>query len=318
MIQVVISFDFELGWGVLETQAWRRRESSGVYQRLRLVMPELLSLLKQYELPTTWAMVSNMLIANIKNLSIEHLPENYRNNLLTFFHEAKEDTRLGLDLVDQVMECNDLCEIASHSSSHIYANQASVTEDQYIADIMLSFEELENFTGRSINTLVFPRDQEKFRFGLAAKKTGLVMRLNPNFAVQRSTMQRGMHALGDFIRPLSESDSYIGRDGECYQMGSFNFNTIGGKYHKIRELLLREKLRKLYQAIENSSSDLASTKIYHIWLHPFNLSESSLNQQMFNTMLHRLSEYRDQGKLQIMTMQRLAADCQLTLDFKEA
>ena len=41
---VVITLDFELGWGSILNEKWREREMQGVYSRLRRVVPELLKI----------------------------------------------------------------------------------------------------------------------------------------------------------------------------------------------------------------------------------------------------------------------------------
>ena len=35
---LIVSLDFELGWGVLDHPAWRQRESDGLYRRMREVL----------------------------------------------------------------------------------------------------------------------------------------------------------------------------------------------------------------------------------------------------------------------------------------
>ncbi len=55
--ELVISFDFELGWGVLESERWQKREAAGVYTAMRPLFPELLNLFEGLDLTTTWAVV---------------------------------------------------------------------------------------------------------------------------------------------------------------------------------------------------------------------------------------------------------------------
>jgi len=305
MTKIVISFDFELGWGVLENEVWRHRQSAGVYTAMRSQIPQTLGLLKQYQLPTTWAVVSNMLVENHQDLNTRHLPRGYQQEIDYFFTHADVMTKTGIDLLEQVASMDGLCEIASHSASHIYANHPDVTTDQFVTDVLLSFQMLESFLGRPVSSLVFPRDQESYRHHLTRLKPDLNMRLNPNFDRRQGSFERTVSGMLDFVRPVKRSMTFVGSRDEIYQTGSLNFNAVGGKYKLVKKHLLKLKLKRLMKQIANGTS----ADLYHVWLHPFNLSESSLNYYLFKRFLAELVDLRDAGLLEVETMSSIGEMC---------
>lgn len=298
MTAIVISFDFELGWGVLENDSWRRRESANVYIKMREDIPVLLSLLRQYEIPTTWAVVTNMLAESNQDINTDHLPPDYRDQVSNFLSHAKPTTKSGLDLFEQVAAMGSLCEIASHSASHIYGKHPSVTAIQYADDIQQSTQVLKKLLGNAVSSLVFPRDQDNFRLQVAQQVPNLNMRLNPNFGESKSTVDRSISGLLDFIRPIKKSQIMVGESGEVYQTGSLNFNAIGGRYKFVKKQLLQVKLQRLARQLKNNENN----DLYHIWLHPFNLSESPLNFRLFKGFLALLESLREAGTINIETM----------------
>ena len=305
MTAIVISFDFELGWGVLEHDIWRRRESAGVYIKMRQDIPELLRLLRQYEIPTTWAVVSNMLAESDQDMNIEHLPPDYKDQVKKFLDHANPATKSGLDLFEQVAAMDSLCEIASHSASHIYGAHPSVTALQYTDDIQQSTLVLNKITGKNVSSLVFPRDQDNFRLQVAQQVPNLNMRLNPNFGESQGTIHRSVSGLLDFIRPVKKSQTMVGALGEIYQTGSLNFNAFGGKYKSVKKQLLQIKLDRLAQQLNNDEN----SDLYHIWLHPFNLSEYPLNFRLFKGFLALLERLREAGTIKIETMSSVGNLC---------
>lgn len=305
MTAVVISFDFELGWGVLEQDNWRRRESAGVYSRMREDIPKLLRLLRQSEIPTTWAVVTNMLAESNHDMDIEHLPQDYRDQVNNFLNHANPTTVLGLDLFEQVAVMDTLCEIGSHSASHIYGSHPSVTAIQYSTDIQQSTKRLEKILGSPVSSLVFPRDQDNYRLQVAQKIPKLNMRLNPKFGESQSTVDRGISGLLDFIRPVKKSQTMVGASGEIYQTGSLNFNAFGGRYKFVKKQLLQVRLKRLAKQLNKGKNG----DLYHIWLHPFNLSESSLNFSLFKDFLALLESLREAGTIKIETMSSIGELC---------
>ena len=303
--KVVISFDFELGWGVLEDGGWKELERRGVYRKMREDIPRVISLLKKHQIQTTWAVVGGMLDPIAISESLSHLPNEYRDRVDAFVNEAEEETKNGLDLVEQLVAMGDLCEIGSHTSTHIYANHRSATEEQYISDIAQSISTLKKSTGKNINTVIFPRDQAKYRLAIAKQFPFLNMRLNPKMGAKTNRALRGLHFCADFVSPVPKSRIYVGPHDAIYHIGSMYFNMCGNKFRKLRASLLKKRANRLVNQIKNCQDN----SVFHVWLHPFNLSESCKNLSLFCAFLEMLGSLQREGLLNTTTMANLRAGC---------
>lgn len=299
--KVVISLDFELGWGVLESELWKQRERMSIYVNLRSVLDNLIAVLKESEIATTWAIVGAILASDEKELDLEHLPESYRNAVIKFCRESSEMTRNGQDLIDKLQCLDGLIEVASHTSTHIYAEHPDVNSDHYIADVGCSISTLENYFGTQVKSLVFPRDQARFNNEVAARYP-INYRLNPDYGRNISNIGRVFKGAQRIITNVPESKVIMGASGECYQNGSLYFNWCGGKYELIKKYLTKIQTRRML-------SNIRPGDVYHVWLHPFNLAESGELFESFINFVRQLAGMRDKGILEVVTMDGLVRDC---------
>lgn len=302
--KLVISFDFELGWGVLESNAWRIREKSGIYSRLRQVLPILFASLKDLELPTTWAIVSSMLVENECDLRTEHLPDSYRDSVIRFFREARWETRCARDLIDKFHTVQHTSEICTHSSTHIYAEHPDITERSYIKDVADSIQVMEKYFGLETKTFVFPRDQDNYRAGIA-EAFPMNFRLNPSFCYDNNLSGAFRRRIGFMLPFVPTSRVAMGRFGEIYQTGSFFFNWPEGRGEAIKKMRVVLKKDVLINRLKRGEG------MYHIWLHPFNLTRTAGHLELFNEFLLDVAHLRDSGCVEVRTMASIGDACQL-------
>lgn len=294
--KLVISFDFELGWGVLDSPAWRKRQEDGVYLRLRPVFSNLISLLEKYQLPTTWAMVSSLFAEREQELDLEHLPESYRKKVIQFFRQSSPETRSAVDLLQKWTCIADFSEVCSHTATHVYPEYPEVTSDQYVADVGQSLAVLEKMFSTSVKSLIFPRDDISFRHDIAAKLRPLNFRVNPSFYSNHNKIGRVIDGAMRFVKDLPESVVTVVSFGEVYQSGSMYFNWSGGEFEKIKKLLVSIQSNRLASQLEKSDA------VYHVWIHPFNLSESEDHFLAFSSFLRIIADLRDSGLVDVVTM----------------
>jgi len=299
--KIVISFDFELGWGVLDSPLWRKREADSLYLDLRQVFDHLIEAFSESQIRTTWAMVGSLLAKSEAELDLEHLPASYRDSVISFYRESHETTRGGLDLVDKLQKIDDLVEIASHTSTHIYAEYPGVTAAGYVSDVSNSISVLEKYFGRSVRSLVFPRDQARFNNDVAVAHP-LNFRLNPNFGKKIGRLNRMINGAGRFYKNVPQSKVIMGAHGEYYQTGSLYFNWSGGKYESIKKYLTTLQSKRML-------SEMTDGDVYHVWLHPFNLAESREHLEQFLKFIRDIARLRDDGMLEVVTMDDLVGEC---------
>jgi len=175
---IVISFDFELGWGALDTHFWKQREAAGVYVRLRQVFEELMPLIREMEIPSTWAFVAGMV--DDRKHQLDHLPHKYRKATEDFLSSAHETTKDARDLLDKWNVISEYSEIATHTYSHVYPEFQDVTADIYIEDVDISLNTLERTLGYRPTTIIFPRDQSHYLAEIDGTRQ-LDSRLSPHF-----------------------------------------------------------------------------------------------------------------------------------------
>ena len=305
---VVFSFDFELGWGVLESSLWRHRQSASLYTNLRPVMDRFVKVLNDAQIPTTLAIVSSLLASNEKDINIDHLPPSYKDSVARFYRESDESTRCGLDLVDKLGPIEPLIEIASHTSTHIYAEQCDVTSEQYVNDVRESINVLEKYFCTNVASLVFPRDQAKFNNNVA-KYFSLNFRLNPNYGMNLNSFKRIVLGASRIYKMVPKSKVIMGAYGEYYQTGSLYLNWSGGSYQTIKKFMTKLQTHRLL-------NNMRQSEIYHIWLHPFNLAESLEYMDFFFKFIYDISELRDKGFIEVMTMKDVTKDCNKEILFQ--
>ncbi len=301
--KLVISFDFELGWGDLDSDIWLRREKAGVYDELRRVMPKLLTELKSREVPTTWAIVSNMLIENENSIATDYLPEGYRKAVRDFLSISKVSSKSALDLVGGLTKNAKVFEICSHTASHINARYPQLSSDAFVEDIRLSFAELERLSGNRVESIVFPRDYADYHLQVA-QAFPMNFRLNPNFFYRPGTIFRLLRGAAKFASKLPPSHVYLGSMGETYQTGSMYYNWIGGRYTGIKRLLFFRNRNQLIRELSKGKGT------YHVWLHPCDFAENELLYDAFLELLRNTTVLRDKGVLEVLTMSEVGRLCQ--------
>ena len=308
---LVVSFDFELGWGVLDDPVWRELEAGGLYSRLRTVLADLFEFLASREISTTWATVSSMLIDDRHELDLEHLPEPYRSQAATFFEEASWSTRCASDLLSSwVRLVGDFSEIASHTATHLYATAGGVTGRMYRRDVEISLEALDRVTSTPVESLVFTRDETKF--------TPEVLGLRPlNVRVPpigrggyggSSVASRLARGATRFLRNVPECRLEQVTGGGTSQSGSFYFNWTGSRFSAIKSVQVRALASRMLNQLASG------TESFHVWLHPFNLAETSAHLPRFKRFLSRAADLRDAGQIEIITMREIARRTETTHD----
>lgn len=281
MNKVIISLDFELGWGGLQERSWEQRQKTGVYKRLRDDMALVLARADELDIPMTFASVGAMLQSE-EEYQFSHLPIGYRNAVDYFVTHAERETVDGRDLMGMVLASRVSHEIASHTYSHLHAQHQEATDEALRADLLLSLDVLKKW-GIDATSLVFPRDQEFS--GSVLSGSGIEMvRVPPRF---------GRFAKLSRAITLPKSTSAKAGWGGVEQSGSMLLNWSTGKKAGLKKALISSKSR---QTLNNKNG------AYHFWLHPFNWSDTPGFAEWFLGYLELLATRRDQFSVELVTM----------------
>lgn len=158
----VISLDFELFWGVSNTQtvASYGRNVLGEWQAI----PRLLELFDRHKLRVTWATVGMIMCRNYRHwreVRPAILPDYARPGVSPYAMESlvREHAKLffARPLVERILATGGQ-ELASHTYSHFYCSEAGATPDHFAADLACA-QSIAAELGASMRSLVLPRNQ---------------------------------------------------------------------------------------------------------------------------------------------------------------
>ena len=299
MNKVTISLDFELGWGVLDSELWCRREESGLYENLRDKLDLVFDSLADREVPTTWATVAGMLVPPLAESRLDHLPAEYKKAVVAFQKNAKRSTIDARDIVDKHWSrVESFSEIASHTTTHIYPEFPGVTSTCYREDVSLSLKILEQYFGKTVKSMVFTRDDTTFLSSVAGI-CNLNLRTECPAYGQRNdgSITRIAKGCRRYLENVPRSTVAPSMRGSTTQSGSLYFNWSGGRYSVLKKVQLEVQVRRLLRVLSSQVSG-----DYHIWLHPFNLAETADHTSRFLWFIDRLVALRDAGQIEIVTM----------------
>ena len=283
----VLSLDFELGWGSIENELWKRREAKGVYENLRTVLPLFLEEMDVLEIPVTWAFVGAMLDEPGKR-QFHHLPKAIRNQTISFVSNAKQKTVDARDLFDMILGSRVKHAFGSHTYSHVRFDYPGLNEE-FIRKDMEQFARVSRSLGVETDSLVFPQNIEGYHKQLRQLNYQSV-RTPPNKAFSKSKM---LHLISSAMTapPLSRINKMD--DGMSRHSGSMFFNSGPKRVHRL-PFVVNQALSGLNAAIKNNGT-------IHIWIHPFNLSESPFLLAALLKVMKEVAKKREKGLIEVST-----------------
>ena len=281
--KVIISFDFEIGWGDVTNGVWLKRQNDGVFKKLRKVLPRMLSLMDSHEIPATWATVGAMVEAPADR-DFSHLTSDQASIIRNSLAMGEADSFDGADLFEMVVEARQNHSIACHSYSHIPFDFEGVS-GQFVRQELDRFGSVLGKYNLTSDFLVFPENTEGFYTEIFDAGYQRV-RVQP----EHFFSNRYLYLVSTpFIPPPPSRE--IGTDiGLVRHYGSMLFYDAD-RPHRIP--LLNRRLSLGLSQVVKYKTDL------HIWAHPFNFAESDGLLACFESMLVKLARLRDKGALVI-------------------
>lgn len=286
MGSVILSFDFEIGWGDITNGVWKQREAKGVYKRLRQVLPEMLSTMDACDFSATWATVGAM-IETPQSRDFSHLTNAQHKIVDSGIRFGEPDTFNGIDLFESVLAAMADHQIACHSYSHIPFDYAGV-DGKFVREELRRFKHTLAQYHLKTSKLVFPENTEGFYTELLDSGIDKVRVPADTFFKNRF-----LYLLSIAVIPPPTCKESIDSSGVTRHYGSMLFNDAGNA-HRIP--LLERRIILGLNNVVTKNHDL------HIWAHPFNFAESEQLLKSFKKMIERIAVLRDQGKLQIGLM----------------
>ena len=271
----VISLDFELFWGVSDsrTVADYGRNVLGEWEAI----PRLLAMFGRHGLRATWATVGMIMCrdyAQWRAIRPAILPGYARGEVSPYSMDSlvSEHPRLffARPLVEHIQATHGQ-ELATHTYSHFYCNEAGATPAQFAADLACA-RSIAAELDVKLHSAVFPRNQIADDFLSVLPDAGIeVYRGN-----QEHWLYRNGNAVAGGIagRAIRFADACLPLSGQCIA----HEQARGGLLNVPASLFLypwcarqRSLLALRLHRVKQSMTAAARTgRIFHLWWHPHN------------------------------------------------
>lgn len=297
--------DFELNWGVHDVFTLEQYKEN--LHGAREAIPRILELFDRFDIHATWATVGLLLFNNKKELlsRLPALQPNYSNSNLSPYgkleeigeNEAEDPIHYGHTIVQEILKYPNQ-EFATHTFSHYYCLEKGQTINEYSADIQAAIE-VSKLTGRSVKSLVFPRNQLNNSYLQVTKKYGIqCYRGNEKSWLYKANQQASEKI---FQRMLRLSDSYINLSGHhtypidkvitepMVNLPSSRFlRPVNNRLNALEPLRLKRIKRSMTNAAKKG-------EIFHLWWHPHNFGKDIDENILFLTSILQLfTELKEQ------------------------
>ncbi len=274
-------------------------ERAGVYRRTRTIVARLVESFAERGLESTWAFVGSLVGDPDESPPVDHLPPQYRTAVQRFVADSDPASRSLADLTPGLAGLGTLLDLGSHSATHVRPRTAGADREAVVADFRVSLEQLAGVFGRPVRSIVFPRD-EIDHMEAVGRLGRLSMRV-PGSSYGTPGSSRG-HRMWRMLRRLRRGPepaiTTVLDSGVRTQTGSLYYNwAIGGTASRaVRRRLLKATVDRMLRGAGGEG------RVFHVWVHPFNLGESRVLLDDFLEFMDRISRLRDRGELSIEGM----------------
>jgi peptidoglycan/xylan/chitin deacetylase (PgdA/CDA1 family) len=307
---LVISLDFELHWGMRDKERPNGQIRSNLLG-VRKAVPRMLDCFERYGVAATWATVGFLFARNQDELSAfcPAIRPAYENSQLAPWDEPVGLNELGdplhyaPSLIDRISR-RPRQEIATHTYSHYYCQEAGQTAASFDADLQ-SAVAIAARRGHSFRSIVFPRNQHNPAYADVLLRNGIVSyRGNARSWMYRGDLQtHRMARLVDSCGNLSGPNT-IGWEsliepetGLVNVPASFMLRPWSARLAGLRQ-------RRIEQCLTHAARH---GEIAHLWWHPHNFgSNTDRNIAMLNQILGHFERLRDQFGMESLTMLNVA------------
>jgi peptidoglycan/xylan/chitin deacetylase (PgdA/CDA1 family) len=288
----VISLDMELAWGLMSNPEDERLTLlRNDPQEGRGTVSFLLELFERYNIPATWAVVGHLFFdSDGAEESVHQEMPQFKEGAIDWVYYSdirRNHLYCGKDIVQKILASSIRHEIGLHGFFHIPFSECS--REVARAEVEQGIRAA-NKLGITPKSFVFPKN----RIGHidVLKENGIQIYRGKNKFHQREADQKLLVWMvnGAIDKIRAAPVSVLRRDGIWELPSSTGF------YHpRFRSPFPWRARLGLYQAIR-------ARKVFHIWLHPWNLLLYERLREDLERFLALVAQKRDQGKIEVMTM----------------
>jgi hypothetical protein len=271
----VISLDFEMFWGVEDTQsvAGYGRNVLGEWQAI----PQMLARFHAHRVNVTWATVGAIMCRDYREWRARRRTATPAASGPAA-HADVEDALVrqhpklffARPLVERILE-TDGQELATHTYSHFYCKDADATPEGFLDDLARA-SSLAAEMGAGFRTIVFPRNQISQEFLAVLPAAGI--------RVYRGNAQHWLYRDGDAVpggtagRIMRFADAFVPLSGSCCrreQIDGALVNVPASAFLYARSALAEPLMALRLRRIKQGMTEAARTgALFHLWWHPHN------------------------------------------------
>lgn len=313
---MIISLDFEMGWGNLDKQNWDRCRKK--FEKAMIVIPNILDLFRNYDIHATWATVGMVLFKGLSEART-YLKETYPCyedpdlSLENAIRKVAENESLFFapDLVKQITSCPGQ-EIATHTFTHFYCMEKGQDLEDFKKDLGHAIKNAQK-RGIHYKSIVFPRDQLKREYLQVCREKGLIAFrgpinswiYSPRPKREETLSRRGVRLLDSYI-PISGNHTY-GPENIDTDISPMNISTSMFLRPYSRKLAFLEPLK--IQRVKNALKSAAfNKKIFHFYWHPYNFSgDTEKNMDRLRSILDEFSALKKNSGIKSLNIHEVAS-----------
>ncbi|AFZ74104.1 polysaccharide deacetylase family protein [Natronobacterium gregoryi] len=285
---VVLSLDAELGWGFHDLE----RLPSDRVESGRSGWTTMLELCAEYDVPATWAVVGHLMLDACDGVHEGHpTPEGW------FARERdewadREEFRFAPDLVGGVLEADVDHELASHSFSHVLFGRPETDSELATAEIRRSLEIADEW-GQSIDSFVYPRNDIGHREILAENGITAYRGRSPTYDGVRGFVDSTVRSRSMLVEPEIDEHGLVDVPASLFLFG------FEGPARTVAESIWEDPM--VVQAQRGIDQAARSDGLFHMWLHPNNLTHERDDRRM-RAILAYLDRRRAETDLTVETI----------------
>lgn len=310
---LVISLDFELTWGAIDSWKPEGYGKTNILQ-VREVVKQLIALFEQYDVKATFATVGFVMLHDVDDIK-RHTPTaipSYDNEALRPYgkyldYVAQQDSHLFFaPELAELLKASANIEIGTHTFGHFYCWEPGQTIEQFDADMAMA-EKVGEEQGLKMESIVFPRNQVSDEYlDVCAKHGIMTYRGNAKKYFDHTTNRwKGLYTKAS--RLLDAYVNWGGNTSTPYSEIDRNAKLINVPASRMLRPYMR-KLRYLeglrLRRIKNEMKYAAKHhELYHLWWHPHNFgTDMAENLAFLEEVLKCYQECHEEYGMKSMTM----------------
>jgi len=304
----VISLDFELFWGVGDTQTIRGygRNVLGEWD----AVPRMLALFRHHHVNATWATVGAIMCRDYRQwraLRPVALPGSVCPSSYVYAEDdlVQQHPRMffARPLVERILETEGQ-ELATHTYGHFYCSEPGATPERFVEDLQCA-RDVAAELGAGFQTVIFPRNQIVPAFLAVLPAAGI--------HVYRGNAQHWLYRDGDAVpggalgRMARFADAFLPLSGSIARHEQAHGDVVNVPasmfmypWSALQHPLAALRLRR----IKGGMTDAARTGgLFHLWWHPHNFGINlAQNLAMLGEVLRHYQTLADRYGMQSQTM----------------